>query len=389
MFRSRKLMSGLPIETVSTLRRYGFSLLAPLGALAALLALLFQRGNIDPLDKVALPLIAAMLLGLELGLRRRWLKLDQVLYLTYGVCSAYLLALFYHQFSSFVPRHQMLSEGVLWFPALYMMAFLVWRTRQAARVVGVLIGLLLLIAAWHAVPLWQSGQLSDRLLASLSQFFLSGILIALVQYVGASARQQYEEMRRLAYVDTLTGLPNRRAAQSLLDRLDASGQPYALVLFDLDHFKQVNDQCGHAEGDMVLTQAAQLCGQHLAAPNLLSRWGGEEFLMVLPNVSAEEARAVAERARSNLAAYTFVSGPVTASFGVAQTAATLTTVTRMAVAQSALTQTTAESQHGQVLERADQALHQAKANGRNQVRAAGDDPGAAVDLRELRKTSLG
>ena len=374
MFGFRKSTSALPVDTLATLRRHGFSMLAPLGALAALLALLFQRGHIDPLDKVALPLIAAMMLGLELGLRRRWLKLDLALYTTYGVCSAYLLALFHHQFSSFVPSHQMLSEGVLWFPALYMMAFVVWPTRRAAQVVGALIGAALLIALLHILPMWQAGHLSDRLSASLSQFFLSGTLIALIQYVGANARQQYAELRRLAYVDTLTGLPNRRAAQNLLDRLDASGQPYALVLFDLDHFKRVNDRHGHAEGDVVLTQTAQLCGQHLAAPNLLARWGGEEFLMVLPNVSAEEACAVAERARSNLAAYAFVSGQVTASFGVAQTPVLLTS---------------ADSRQVQVLECADRALHVAKVSGRNQVRQEGDGPESLLQLSELRKTRFG
>jgi len=372
MFRFQKQKPGVPLETLNLLRRQGFGLLAPLSALAALLALVFQRGNVDPLDKLALPLIAAMMLGLELGLRRHWLKLEGALNLTYGVCSAYLVALFYHQFSSFVPRYGMLSEGVLWFPVLYMMAFILWTPRQAAQVVGTLIGLTLLTTFAQTLPLWQSGRLSDRLLASLSQFFLSGILIALVQYVVSSARRQYEDMRRLAYVDTLTGLPNRRAAQSLLARLDSGKHPYALVLFDLDHFKQVNDRCGHAEGDVVLMQAAQLCGQHLNAPNLLARWGGEEFLMVLPNFSTEEARAVAERARGNLAAYAFVSGPVTASFGVAQTTAE-----------------GGHSPHEQVLETADRALHRAKAGGRNQVRAEGDDPDTAAPLGSSRKSMFG
>ncbi|GAA4023000.1 hypothetical protein GCM10022631_41990 [Deinococcus rubellus] len=372
MFRLQKPKPGVPLETLNLLRRQGFGLLAPLSALAALLALVFQRGNVDPLDKMALPLIAVLMLGLELSLRRHWLKLERALNLTYGVCSAYLLALFYHQFSSFVPRYGMLSEGVLWFPVLYMMAFILWTPRRAAQVVGTQIGLTLLITFAQTVPLWQSGRLGDRLLASLAQFFLSGILIALVQYVVGSARQQYEDMRRLAYVDTLTGLPNRRAAQSLLDRLDSGQQPYALVLFDLDYFKQVNDRYGHAEGDMVLTQTAQLCGQHLAAPNLLARWGGEEFLMILPNVSAEAARAAAERARSNLAAYSFASGPVTASFGVAQTAAE-----------------GGHSPHEQVLEIADLALRQAKASGRNQVRAAGDGPDPLIHLSDPRKTRFG
>ncbi len=340
---------------MNALRRHGFSVLALVTTLAALLALLLQRGHMDPLDSAALPLIAISMLVMEICLRRHWLVLSQATNITYLFCSLYLLALFHHQFSSFVPYQHMLSEGVLWFPALYMMAFVQWRAQQAAQVVVGLIVVTLAITAGHVVPLWQSGQLSDRLLASITQFFLSGILIALIQYVVASARQHYDELRRLAYLDSLTGLPNRRAAQSVLERLDADKKPYAVVIFDLDFFKQVNDRHGHAEGDRVLTQAAQLTGQHLAAPRLLARWGGEEFLMVLPNVSAEEARQIAERARSNLAAYTFTTGQVTASFGAALLCPELP-----------------GDAHTQLLSRADQALRLAKAGGRNRVMLADD-----------------
>ncbi len=371
MFRLQRSSVTRP-DSLATLRRQGFGLLAPLTALAAALALFFQRGHIDPLDRVALPLIAALMLLLELTLRRNWLRLEQALNVSYWVCAAYLLALFHHQFSSFVPVHHMLSEGVLWFPVLYMMAFIIWRTKKAVQVVGSLIALTLLIALVDLRPLWQAGELSDRLLASVSQFFVSGILIAVIQYVGASARRQYEEMRRLAFVDSLTGLPNRRAAQNMLDQLEAGQQPYAVVMFDLDLFKRVNDRFGHAEGDRVLAQTAQVTGQHLGPPNLLARWGGEEFLMVLPGVSADEAQRTAERARQQLASAQFGAvGQITATFGVAQRSV-----------HSPL------GNHEQVLEQADHALRQAKAGGRNCVRLADDLPEAAPHRAELRPGQL-
>ncbi|AWN23407.1 hypothetical protein DKM44_09335 [Deinococcus irradiatisoli] len=354
MLRAQSPASFVRIDRLKALRRHGFSVLVLVTLVAALLALLLQRGHIDPLDRAALPTIAVSMLVMEVCLRLHWLTLSQAANTTYFFCSAYLLALFHHQFSSFAPQYHMLSEGVLWFPALYMMAFVQWRARQAAQVVAGLLLTTLVIAAFHLIPLWQSGHLSERLLASTTQFFLSGTLISLIQYLVASARQHYDELRRLAFLDSLTGLPNRRAAQSILETLDASQQPYAVVIFDLDFFKQVNDRHGHAEGDRVLTQAAQLTGQHLAAPRLLARWGGEEFLMILPSTSAEEARQTAERARSNLAAYSFTTGQVTASFGAAMLGA--------------------NDNHVQLLGRADHALRQAKASGRNRVLLAGDGP---------------
>lgn len=323
----------------------------------------------DPLDLIALPIIAVVMLATELALRLGWLRLDQALASVYLVCTAYLTALFHHQFSSFVPQHQMYSEGVLWFPALYMVAFLIWPLRRAAQIVTGLIALNLVIAGAHLWPMWSGGTLSDRLLASTSQFFLSGILIALIQYVGARARRQYEEMRRLAYLDTLTDLPNRRAAQNMLGRLSTSEQPYALVMFDLDHFKMINEKYGHGEGDHVLSQSAQLTGQHLAKTHLLARWGGEEFLMILPALSSEEARAVAERARLNLADYHFSpAGQITATFGVARTSEH----------DTGSPQERLES----VLERADTALRQAKQGGRNQVRVAPEPMGRNADTAD-------
>ena len=348
---------------MDTLRRRSFSVLAPLVAVAALLALLLEWGDIDPLDGIALPAVAALMLLGEWALRRRWLRLETALALAYWLIAAYLIAQFQHQFVVFVPGHQMLSQGVLWLPALYMSTFLLWRTRQAAQIVTGLIAFTLMIAALHLWLMWRGGNLSSQLLASVVQFFLSGTVIALIQYVAANARRQYDEMRRLAYIDTLTGLPNRRAAQSLLERLDESKQPYALVIFDLDHFKRVNERHGHAEGDRVLSVSARLIGRQLSEPALLSRWGGEEFLMVLPNLDHHEASVVAERARQRLEVQPFGAvGQITATFGVAATQGRPTPELPPGVRNA-----------DWVLSRADRALRQAKRAGRNQVRVAPDE----------------
>ena len=374
MFRPKRSFPVAQLDSMDSLRRRSFSVLAPLVALAAVLALLTQWGEVDPLDGAALPFIAVMMLICDIGLRRGWLRLETTLTVTYWLIAAYLLAQFHHQFSVFIPQHQMLSEGVLWLPALYMATFLLWRTRRAAQIVSALIGVTLIIAAFHLIPLWLFGKLSSRLLASVAQFLLSSTLIALIQYVASSARRQYDEMRRLAYLDVLTGLPNRRAAQNLLEQLDEQGQSYALVILDLDHFKRVNEQYGHAEGDRVLSRSARLIERQLSAPALLSRWGGEEFLMVLPGLGADEASLVAERARQRLEVQPFATvGQITATFGVAHT-------------QPAPLPAGVGRADG-VLSRADRALRQAKRAGRNQVRVAQDESvGLFVEYAETEES---
>lgn len=170
-----------------------------------------------------------------------------------------------------------------------------------------------------------------------------------------SARKQLEDrLREASLVDPLTGTFNRRKLMHDLDQhfqeLQRYGHPCALLMLDIDHFKQVNDQFGHAVGDEALRSMVGVCKNHLRVNDLLARFGGEEFVVLLPNTRMEEARETAERLRSQVAGAVGLGAgkPVTISVGVAQMNA-------------------ADASFEAAIKRADDALYQAKRSGRNRV----------------------
>jgi len=117
-------------------------------------------------------------------------------------------------------------------------------------------------------------------------------------------RVALERIRLLATRDELTGLPNRRHAQDLLtlegSRATRERMQLSLCLMDIDHFKRINDTLGHAAGDQVLRLVARNATLALRETDVLTRWGGEEFLLLLPNTSIADAEAVVERVRQRL-----------------------------------------------------------------------------------------
>jgi two-component system, cell cycle response regulator len=165
-----------------------------------------------------------------------------------------------------------------------------------------------------------------------------------------------EETRRLANNDGLTGLQNRRRTAERLEveiaRARRYGTPLAVALCDVDHFKQVNDRFGHNMGDDVLVQVGQALQHTLREVDLVGRWGGEEFLVLLPDTDVAGAQIVGERLRAGIEALPpFEDGPerVTCSVGVACFESS-------------------DSTAGFV-DRADQALYRAKKSGRNRCEA--------------------
>ncbi len=168
-------------------------------------------------------------------------------------------------------------------------------------------------------------------------------------------RAALERIQYLAHHDELTRISNRRhlserlAAEQLNQR--QSGQTMSLVLIDIDHFKSVNDRHGHAAGDAVLRHFATAVQATLRSTDFAGRWGGEEFLVVTPQASADTAAALVERLRAALAATSFdrlVPGlHITFSAGVAECAP-------------------GDDLH-QAIERADRALYQAKQTGRDRT----------------------
>lgn len=141
------------------------------------------------------------------------------------------------------------------------------------------------------------------------------------------ARKLEESNFKLQYMarnDALTGIPNRRYLMEELERSikNAERHPYAfsVILLDIDHFKKINDTCGHLAGDQVLVVFADHIAKHLREMDIVGRWGGEEFLCLLPNTPFEEAVACAERLRLALNTRELIKEcpgqNISASFGV-------------------------------------------------------------------------
>lgn len=178
-----------------------------------------------------------------------------------------------------------------------------------------------------------------------------------------------EQMRQLAMTDPLTQLLNRRAAIDALrrdeDRMRRERRPLGVVMVDLDHFKSINDQHGHAAGDAILQGAAECLTASVRGGDYVARWGGEEFLVVLPGADPIQCAEVAERCRNLLAQQRrkLEDGRVltiTASFG------------------SASTEGMDRTDVMTLIQNADKALYWAKESGRNRVKiyVPSADPGA-------------
>ena len=169
----------------------------------------------------------------------------------------------------------------------------------------------------------------------------------------AALEEALARIHDLATRDELTGLPNRRSMMAQLEehalRRASGGQPFYIAMVDLDHFKSVNDTYGHAVGDDVLRAFGLQARTALRATDLIGRWGGEEFLLVLPETQAGEATVGVARLRSSL--------------GEAEVSATEPHL-RLGFS-SGLTRYVEGEQIGQAIERADRALYQAKSSGRN------------------------
>ncbi len=187
-------------------------------------------------------------------------------------------------------------------------------------------------------------------------FFIVPILLTcLVLFEILLSQWRYREalIAHLSQVDPLTNTFNRRSINQCLEQLNHKQAPsYAVILVDLDHFKQINDEHGHHKGDEALVQVCHVLAGHIREQDVLGRFGGEEFILVLKQATAHQAKQVAERCRqaiTQIELYDEHNQPIhfTASFGIALSHH--------------------NTPYEKLLSQADQALYQAKAYGRNQV----------------------
>jgi diguanylate cyclase (GGDEF)-like protein len=191
--------------------------------------------------------------------------------------------------------------------------------------------------------------------ALISILITTSVTCALAYAFATITRGQRDELMHLATKDPLTGVGNRRALQQKLDEAIAAGMrtdiACSMLMLDLDHFKQVNDQHGHAKGDEILIKITELVGMRIRVTDNIYRIGGEEFVIVAENLNLENAARLAEQLRTIVEAYELAAGSdVTISLGVAQHHAGETAEDWMS--------------------RADNALYMAKHAGRNRISRA-------------------
>jgi len=165
-------------------------------------------------------------------------------------------------------------------------------------------------------------------------------------------RMMEEEVRRLTELDRLTQLYNRYKLDSVLkfefERSRRSNSLFSIILFDIDDFKKVNDIYGHVVGDSVLKEFSEIIKSHVRQIDTPGRWGGEEFMIILPESSADGGEILAEKLRVQINAYNFTTvGHITASFGVAGFDANISDI--------------------ELIARADESMYRAKKTGKNRV----------------------
>jgi diguanylate cyclase (GGDEF)-like protein len=164
------------------------------------------------------------------------------------------------------------------------------------------------------------------------------------------------KMRGMAYTDSLTNIYNRlhfaHFLDAEIDKVKRYGGKFSIIFFDLDNFKEVNDNFGHMVGDDVLERVTEIVSKANRSADIFARYGGEEFIILTPETNMSGALIHAERLRNDIESYNFkTAGKITSSFGVAEFDAENDTVESL-------------------LERADKALYMAKEFGRNRVEKA-------------------
>lgn len=216
---------------------------------------------------------------------------------------------------------------------------------------------------------WPVMDMQGYVLNSMSMVFVT-FVAGHFRHVSQQLTLAQAELKKMALTDALTQLPNHRAVvdqlEKELERARRYGRPFSLLFFDADRFKHVNDTHGHAVGDAVLRQISSRANSVLRGGDMLGRFGGEEFVLLLPEADADTARQVAERVRTEIAARPIATAEVPG--GIAMT-----------ISVGVGTYLQDGQQVKELLSQADEAMYVAKRLGRNQVRTATEARQMAAD----------
>lgn len=320
--------------------------------------------------------IVLSLLWLTLRLRAD-LTLPALRTALYSIYAGFVFELLVHYVALFPGNSSVAVDGYLGLALFSLTIFIVGahtvHSPAGARLASFSMWLLATIVACGGISIvaYRGQPVADLALVTV-RFTLGGLVafgmtMIFSHLYGLHVRMQAERslLKRYALTDSLTGLPNRLAFETTLERDYTlslrTRQPLSLIMLDLDRFKRVNDTYGHNRGDAVLAQLAKVLQSVIRGSDHPARWGGEEFVIVLPNSTAMEAAVLAERIRKAVEKEDFQVGALTVSLGVAQ----------LEEIDSPLS----------LARRADEALYRAKEAGRNRVEC--DDAHAMARIAEV------
>lgn len=312
-----------------------------------------------PMDFVAYPIFASVFLILAglLSWRRRYYQI--VIVLTFLIFIIYIVmyAFYTIQIEQKQARIYSVSTYLQLISLMYITAFVFFiRMRSLILTFAGLISLSTMMIFYAVLNMPNANDaLSKSFLINNFVFHALQVAILLVssriteQFTKVEA--QTEVLKQMASVDYLTGTANRRHIENIIAHsFSSSPDDLAIVMLDIDHFKQINDTHGHDVGDQALICVSRRLREHMRSSDTLGRWGGEEFVVVAPNTDLEQAARLAERLRLVLLENSSQEFALTASFGVA--------VYRH------------DDTPDSLVKRADQALYRAKDRGRNCVELA-------------------
>lgn len=236
------------------------------------------------------------------------------------------------------------------------------KATASTHVVGFILAAgVVILGARSAYFLLAGNALTPAFNVSILQLLSGGFasmlpMISTLGFLLLCTERTHRQLELAAHIDYLTGAYNRRAMEELGTRAVATAQrharPLAVIAVDIDRFKRINDQFGHAVGDIALIQSVQRIRQNLRDEDLIGRQGGEEFLVLMPETDIERASLVAERIRLAFSEHPLILNgaprEVTVSLGVAALGAT-------------------GDRYGRLQQRADRAMYEAKQTGRNRA----------------------
>ncbi|HHS99729.1 MAG TPA: GGDEF domain-containing protein [Thiomicrospira sp.] len=260
-------------------------------------------------------------------------------------------------FITFSYLNQNESFGLIWLIFFPVIAITINQTRR-----GLWFALIFLVTisilGFLGIGEWQNGNWDIK---SFLRLIIALSLVIFIMYVhevtmDKAQKQELDTLKffeDLSLIDELTNIANRRRINELLDiefqRAKRYQSTFSIVIFDIDHFKSINDTYGHLIGDDVLKAIAKLVSHSIRKTEMVGRWGGEEFILILTETEQNAAFAAAEKIRRTIESTEFkgLKNKLTCSFGIAEYEPEISLEV--------------------MIERADQALYQAKNNGRNQV----------------------